>query len=132
MRLIVSGIIYLLGVAIILVLKPDFMFQEDGVWKEFGIGRNTKTHTWFPFWLFIIVWAIISYFITVLLLPMPGTTPNLEVQTGTVKIPKRRRIREPIESVAPTPDLASGYYMLNSENSGVPRYVYLGPKEPAD
>ena len=35
-RLIVAGLIYLTGIAVILVIKPQYMFREDGRWKEFG------------------------------------------------------------------------------------------------
>ena len=48
-------------VAIVLTIKPSWMFTEDGTWKEFGIGRNPATHTWMPFWLFAVLWALISY-----------------------------------------------------------------------
>ena len=50
--------IYIVGVALVLYLRPSVMFHPDnGTWKEFGIGRNTKTHTWIPFWLFAVLWA---------------------------------------------------------------------------
>ena len=35
------------------------MFHMDGRWKEFGTGSDDKTI--FPFWLFCIVWAVVSY-----------------------------------------------------------------------
>jgi hypothetical protein len=59
--LLVAGIVYLSVVAVVLTLKPSFMFTDDGTWKEFGIGRNPATHTWMPFWLFAVLWALISY-----------------------------------------------------------------------
>ena len=58
--LLVSCFFYLLGVVILLYFKPSFMFDKDGMWKEFGLVQSEK-HTWFPVWLFCIVWAIISY-----------------------------------------------------------------------
>jgi len=36
------------------------MFNENGTWKEFGYQRDSR-HTLFPFWLFVITWAIVSY-----------------------------------------------------------------------
>ena len=123
-RLLISGIIYLIGVSVILAFKPQFMFREDGVWKEFGIGRNSKTHTWFPFWLFVIVWAVVSYIITAALIPGVKRR-NLDVDI--VKTVKRMRNR-----VEETPQqLTPGYYILNAEGSkdGVPRYVYLGKSD---
>ncbi len=59
--LLAAGIVYLIGVALVLAIKPGWMFMEDGTWKEFGIGRNPATHTWMPFWLFAVLWALISY-----------------------------------------------------------------------
>ncbi len=59
--LLAAGILYLIVVAIVLTIKPSWMFTEDGTWKEFGIGRNPATHTWMPFWLFAVLWALISY-----------------------------------------------------------------------
>jgi hypothetical protein len=60
-ELLFGGILYLTGIAIILVIKPSLFFMENGHWKEFGIGRNPKSYTWMPFWLFCIFWGIISY-----------------------------------------------------------------------
>ena len=59
--LIYSGLLYLLGISIVLMLKPEIMFSADGKWKEFGIGRAKERYTWLPFWLFAIMWAIMSY-----------------------------------------------------------------------
>jgi hypothetical protein len=68
MRLLLySGVLYLAGIALALVLKPDIMFRSDGSWKEFGIGRNPDNYTWFPFWIFAIVWAISSYILIIVL-----------------------------------------------------------------
>ena len=57
--LLFSSLLYLLGVAAVLFFKPQLMFHLDGRWKEFGTGSDDKTL--FPFWLFCIVWAIVSY-----------------------------------------------------------------------
>jgi hypothetical protein len=81
MRLLLySGILYLAGVAIILTLKPEFMFYPDGTWKEFGIGRNPDRYTWFPFWIFALVWAVVSY-ILIIMLASFNLLPGVEVQT---------------------------------------------------
>jgi hypothetical protein len=60
-ELLFGGLLYLAGVVIILMIRPTLMFTEEGNWKEFGIGRNPRTHTWMPFWLFCILWALMSY-----------------------------------------------------------------------
>ena len=52
--------IYILGIAVILFLRPRIMFKPGGNWKEFGIGRG-ENYTVIPFWLFAIFWAFISY-----------------------------------------------------------------------
>jgi hypothetical protein len=133
MRLLIfSGILYLAGVALVLMLRPSLMFTEDGIWKEFGIGRSPNTHTWMPFWLFCILWSIASYILCVLLAD-GGLLPGLWVSHVEVEAPAT--------SVAPAPKVkgpktpAPGYYMLNTEGSGiegVPKYIYLGPAAPGE
>ncbi len=127
MRLLIfSGILYLLGVAGLLIARPTFMFTPDGIWKEFGIGRNPETHTWMPFWLFCILWSLMSYLIVVILADS-GLLPGLWVSHVEVDAPAPR-----VKGVAnngPKP----GYYMLNTEGTGiegVPKYIYLGPAAP--
>ena len=122
-RLVIAGLIYLIGIAIVLLIKPKYMFREDGRWKEFGIGRDPDFFTHIPFWLFTIVWAMISYLVVVFIeeprpvLPMNSTIPN------TRSLKHANAVQE----------LVPGYYMLNEGSTGrngVPRYVYLGPEEP--
>jgi len=52
--------IYIVGIAIVLYIRPKIMFRPGGSWKEFGVGRG-ENHTVIPFWLFAIFWAFISY-----------------------------------------------------------------------
>ncbi len=128
MRLLIfSGILYLAGVALVLSLRPSLMFTEDGIWKEFGIGKNPNTYTWMPFWLFCILWAILSYLFCVLLAD-GGVLPGLWVSHVEVEAPAAK---------TPTPrgpkTALPGYYMLNTEGSGiegVPKYIYIGPAAP--
>jgi hypothetical protein len=135
--LLISGIIYLLGVALVLWFKPDMMFREDGSWKEFGIGRERENYTWFPFWLFILVWSIISYslvyFMSNASTPARRTNTIEETLEETVDEPIinkrtiRRNMRKQKNSVSKT--LTPGYYVLNKEASkklGVPKYTYKG------
>jgi hypothetical protein len=135
--LVAAGILYLTGIAIILALKPSFMFTEDGVWKEFGIGRNPNTHTWLPFWLFAVLWALVSYIVIVLLFSIFGgksskkgeieviqTLQEIGPEDMDVDIVKKTRKR------ANSTSLADGYYVLNRKATeaagGIPKYVYLG------
>ena len=128
MRLLIfSGILYLAGVALVLSLRPTLMFTEQGVWKEFGIGKSPETHTWMPFWLFCILWSVFSYLVCVLLADagiLPGLwVSHVEVDAPAVKPPNAPKGRTPVP----------GYYMLNTEGSGiegVPKYIYLGPAAP--
>jgi len=52
--------LYIVGIAIVLYIRPKIMFAPGGSWKEFGVGRG-ENHTVMPFWLFAIFWAFISY-----------------------------------------------------------------------
>ena len=58
-------IIYSIGLVVVLHFKPSLMFNENGTWKEFGYQRSSSTdlsrYTIFPFWLFSITWAFLSY-----------------------------------------------------------------------
>ena len=135
MRLLVfSGILYLAGVATVLILRPSLMFTADGVWKEFGIGKNEETHTWMPFWLFCIGWAILSYLIIVIFADV-GLLPGLWV--SHVEVQQSMKPNRSSEEMIPIPrgnkGMKPGYYMLNTEGSGiegVPKYIYLGPAAP--
>ena len=137
-RLIAAGVLYLIGVAIILVIKPSVMFTDDGTWKEFGIGRNTNTHTWMPFWFFAILWALTSYIIVNILfsvyLPSSSQSESVRMVRPTYEEmpqpkPSRRSKGKPME-------LPDGYYIMNAEGSevagGVPKYIYLGKGLPTD
>ena len=90
------------------------MFDENGIWKEFGFS-NSEKHSWFPFWLFCILWAFISFFIMNYFF---GTTKKVKVSNT-----------QPGNSAKP------GYYVLDKEGTmkeGFPRYVYLGSNIPTD
>jgi hypothetical protein len=150
LRLVVAGILYLVVIAIVLTAKPSLMFDEEGNWKEFGIGRNPRTHTWMPFWLFAIGAALLSYILTILLFAAFSVPTGLKESAVPAKnrgatAPAPQAIEEIVEVeeadfVRPslrsrrlrgTPtELPDGYYMLNREATealgGVPKYVYLG------
>ena len=129
-RLVVGGLLYLTGIAVVLVLKPQYMFREDGRWKEFGIGRDPKNFTYLPFWLFAILWAILSYvFIAILEEPIFGESSYVE--EAPISRNRNRSLNK--RNNSSNVELTPGYYMLNETSTarnGVPRYVYLGPEEP--
>lgn len=60
--LLISTLIYLSGVVVVLYLRPEIMFHKDGRWKEFGLHVGDATV--FPFWMFCIAWALVSYFMS--------------------------------------------------------------------
>jgi hypothetical protein len=124
------------------------MFASDGKWKEFGLGRNKTTHTWLPFWLFAIIWAILSY-ILVLLIAGTNILPGVEVENDISVVqetiqPKNVSKNNIIQSAvslknsikkSTNPDLAMkpGYYILDTQETmktGIPKYIYLGPEAP--
>ena len=110
--LLYSALLYLSGVVLILFLKPTIMFNEDGSWKEFGLTNSAK-YTWFPVWLFCIVWALISFAI---------------VKFSFSDLPTQAVVSEPVKK-----KMKPGYYVLNKEkleSEGVPRYIYIGEEAP--
>jgi hypothetical protein len=146
-KLLAAGLLYLSVIAIVLILKPRFMFTEAGNWKEFGIGRNPATHTWMPFWLFAVLWALISYTVVTILFAYqsgPATSvkqPSLNVVNETLEI-EPEELSPPVSTrrsrrARGTPtELPDGYYVLNTAATeaagGVPKYVYLGKGLPSD
>ena len=108
------------------------MFHRDGRWKEFGIG-DVDGGTVFPFWLFCIIWAAVSYLVTHLMIGNKVTPMNAVAATAPLAplAPLRNTF---MESGPEEPPMKSGYYRLNTAGSkkGVPRYVYVGPDEPED
>lgn len=144
--LISSGILYLIGISIVLMLKPELMFSANGKWKEFGIGRSKDKYTWLPFWLFAVMWAIISYMIVLVI--ASHTQLDLEVVENNVSVIPTSEVILPenitTKSLEPTPianskkkitsqNMKPGYYILNEAETmkkGVPKYIYLGPEAP--
>jgi hypothetical protein len=124
------------------MLKPDIMFSADGKWKEFGIGRVKERYTWLPFWLFAIMWSIMSYMIVLVI------ASHTDYGSHSSDMPVANEIIMPenvtTKSLSPTPivqskqkltslDMKKGYYILNTEETmkkGIPKYIYLGPEAP--
>ena len=139
----IAGFFYLIGIAIILILKPSLMFTEEGVWKEFGIGRNPATHTWMPLWLFAILWAIVSYILALLFcfLVFGSTGTKVKAMDKVQQIIEEEVIEMPSEDAiikksVKKGKLPSGYYLLNSQGKegagGIPNYIYLGKELPSN
>jgi hypothetical protein len=144
--LIYAGLLYLIGISVVLILKPELMFAKDGSWKEFGLGRSKHKYTWMPFWLFAISWAIISYIIVLII----ASTTGLAGVSNNIDVPVQNNSIEPenISMKSMTPvlpdnmsrkrptsmnDMKSGYYILDTNETmkrGIPKYIYLGPEAP--
>lgn len=59
-RIIYSVLFYVLLIVLIVLAKPQIMFDRDGKMKEFGVGEEKSV---FSFGLCSMVLAIISFFI---------------------------------------------------------------------
>jgi hypothetical protein len=130
------------------MLKPELMFSADGKWKEFGIGRPKDKYTWLPFWLFAIMWAIVSYIIVLVIASHTQLGSNNDVVENQVSVAPVNEVILPenitTKSLTPTPltnskkkittqNMKDGYYILNEAETmkkGVPKYIYLGPEAP--
>ncbi len=135
--LIYSGLLYLFGITIILTIKPELMFSKDGNWKEFGLGRNKDKYTWLPFWLFAILWAMISYIIILVISSNYSTknNKNTEIMVSDEIIESEnissKNFLKKKSSI--TDEMKKGYYILDVNETmkkGIPKYIYLGPDTP--
>ena len=54
-----SILIFLVVFIIFVQLKPHFLFNRTGYFRNFGLGKSNSTIL--PIWLFVILLAIISY-----------------------------------------------------------------------
>ena len=136
--------IYIIGVAIVLYVRPNNMFRPGaGTWKEFGLN-TTGNYTIFPFWLFTVLWALISYVLATLaaMFLASAALPN------NMNIPLNNSNILPISAASSNnfPSAASsaqgsaaapalgklpGYYILQpAANGNLPQYVYFGTEPP--
>lgn len=138
--------IYMAGVGIVLYLRPRLMFLENGIWKEFGLATEAD-QTIFPFWMFAIVWAIISYALASLLSMFFASVAmkSADVPQASNTVPNASFI-QPISAnpnwspaatahfatnVQPLAQRTPGYYILDPyANPATPRYIYYGPEPP--
>ena len=137
----VAIVIYSAGLAAVLYLRPALMFNENGKWKEFGYNRDSR-HTIFPFWLFAIVWAFLSYALAAAGIWYSAaastavasssassysswfTDDESEYESEPEENYKEVRVSE---KKKPRP----GYYVLNSgTKKGIRKYVYYGQEPP--
>ncbi len=58
-KILAAMLIYLFIFSVIHILKPSFLYNEDGSIKMFGLGYRNKTVL--PIWLISICLAILAY-----------------------------------------------------------------------
>jgi hypothetical protein len=150
--------IYLLGVTIVLYLRPALMFHPGGTWKEFSLNPDPN-HTWMPFWLFSVLWAFISYLVATgiqrLLLSAGSNNdadvdadvddmdvPEVEMKEPPVRNRSRKAVNfdvdvdadvEPVSKNMGLNTNKNGFYVLNTKkynSNHVPTYVYYGDQPP--
>ena len=135
---IAAGVLYLLGVAAMLLIKPTIMFTPDGQWKEFGVGQNPDRYTIFPFWLACLVWALISYVLVLIFVPLVGKRARGDFILPRPVPPKQEDFDLDEMFSAPGSEgvsLPKGYYVLNKKATrltGMPKYVFIGEQPPME
>jgi hypothetical protein len=115
------------------------MFQENGAWKEFGYQRSPR-HTLFPFWLFAVTWAFISYVIATSaswLMPVGAAVAYSNGLDGSTYLSELAEEDEeeaiPVSRALPKNSAPrSGYYVRDESIPAdeMPRYIYHGPEKP--
>lgn len=136
--LLIAVILYLLGVGIVLYIRPTIMFRPGGVWREFGLS-DSEHCTLFPFWMFALVWAILSYAIATCIILVSGSVAGLSPAAPSDGIEIfSEPVIEPVSSVASavepvsSPPPQPGYYILNPDriNPNGANYIYYGSEPP--
>ena len=59
-RMLSTFILFLTFFSLIMIIKPSFIFNKDGSFKDFGLGYTNRTVL--PIWIISIVFAILSYY----------------------------------------------------------------------
>jgi len=143
--LLLSGVLYLIGISVVLLLRPNLMFRPDGTWKEFG--TISSEHTVFPFWMFCVVWAIVSYIVVFFMsgagggagagaavgavAPLIATEPPEDLVTP---LPTKTKHKKNSEIHSEYASMKPGYYILDKravKETGTPKYIYVGKAPPS-
>ena len=59
-----SILLYLIILGILIFLNPNFLYNDQGKIKVFGIGENK---TMIPLWFLIFVLAVLCYYISIII-----------------------------------------------------------------
>ena len=137
-----------------LYIRPALMFRRDGRWKEFGI--HSVDTTVFSFWMFCIIWAVVTFAVTSFLFsdePVDSVKSAVAVASLTSRIHQTPPLPISAESASLTPigntsssvissgatpvvmeETRSGYYKLDDSmmKKGIPRYIYVGAEMPSE
>lgn len=136
--------LYTIGLGLVLHFRPALMFHTNGSWKEFGYQRDSR-HTLFPFWLFAVAWALVSYAVAAAVSAIVGGSAgaaaaasaatwlsrsastyddesDLEEEGEEVAVPISRARNAPPSRKATTPPTRtkkprSGYYVLDPDQN---------------
>jgi hypothetical protein len=65
----VAIIIFVILFSVTYLLKPAFLYKQDGSIREFGVGYRNKT--FLPVWLLSIILGILSYLFVLYYLAYP-------------------------------------------------------------
>ena len=66
----VSILLFISIFAIVQIIKPSFLYKDDGSIRDFGVGYKNKTIM--PVWLFSIILGILSYLTVLYYLAYPS------------------------------------------------------------
>jgi len=133
--LLLAVLLYLLGVGVVLYIRPTLMFRPGGVWREFGLS-DSEHSTLFPFWMFALVWALLSYAIASCIILAIPPTEGIEIfseprfEPIAPVAPVAAPVTAPVAAPATT---QPGYYILNPDhiNTTGANYIYYGPEPPS-
>ena len=64
-----SIFLFLIIFIIIQMIKPSFIYDQDGAFRQFGIGYKSKTVV--PIWFVTILVAILSYLFVLYYITLP-------------------------------------------------------------
>ncbi len=59
----IAIVIFVLSVGTVAMIKPRFIYNDDGTLREFGLGYRKKTIV--PLWLAVIILAIFAYAVAI-------------------------------------------------------------------
>jgi sterol desaturase/sphingolipid hydroxylase (fatty acid hydroxylase superfamily) len=59
-RLFFSMVLFSVLFYAVIIIKPNFIFDNDGSFREFGVGNTAKTVI--PIWLFVLFISFVSYY----------------------------------------------------------------------